>query len=300
MILCKKCHNPLNIRDACYVCPSCNIAYPTENGIINFSDNNKEVKSYYPEGFFEKLFETETKSFWFVVRNQVICQTIKRYLALPAEIIEIGCGTGHVASAIQNLGYIVDCADLFPDALSFCQARNAGRSFFQLNIEEKVFVEEYDAVCAFDVIEHIENDGLALNNMHHLLKEGGYAFITVPACHSLWSTGDVFMEHKRRYTHNELREKVEQSGFKVCRMTYFNTILFPLVYIVRNISNNPSISNSSEKAVSNRYFSLLKPNWILNTLLYTIFRIEPFFLRYLNFPIGGSLLCVAKKKVELK
>lgn len=297
MILCNKCHNPLEIRDACYVCPSCNLVYPTENGITIFSDDVETDKSYFSKGSFEKLFKCETTSFWYKVRNQIICQTIKRYLPLPADIIEVGCGTGFVASAVRNLGYTVDCADLYFDGLSFCQTRNAGRSFFQLNLDDKVFIEEYDAVCAFDVIEHIENDGVALNNMYYLLKEGGYAFITVPACPSLWSTGDVIAEHKRRYTHNELREKVEQLGFQVRRMTYFMTLLFPVYFIIRKCSDNSSVTDYTSEAVRDKWFSQFNPNPILNALLYIIFRIEPLILRYINLPFGSSLLCVARKSI---
>lgn len=298
MILCKNCHNPLSISDASYLCKSCNTEYLNKDGIIIFSDETVSENNYYPEGYFEKLFDTEINSFWFIVRNKIICQTIMDFLPKSAKIIEIGCGTGHVASEIKKNGFTIDGADLFLEALVFCQKRNAGRHFFQLNIEEKIFVEEYDAVCAFDVIEHIDDDYLALTNMKNMLKEGGLIFITVPACHSLWSTGDVFMEHKRRYEYTELVERVQKAGFDVCRITYFNSILFPLVYLVRKITNNSTISDSSPEAVSNRYFFLLKPNRIINSVLYAIFSVEPFFLRYMNFPIGGSLICVAKKRSE--
>ena len=299
MILCKKCHNPVNTKDSSYICSSCNFQYITKDGITTFSDIGGTVNNYFSKDTFEKVFRYESTSFWYRVRNQIICQTIKKYLSQPAEIIEVGCGTGYVATAIRGLGYTVDCADPYFDALSFCKIRNAGRSFFQLNLEDAVFFEEYGGVGAFDVLEHIENDNTALKNMYHLLKDGGYAFITVPACKSLWSAGDVIAEHKRRYTYSELEERVTHAGFQVSRITYFMTFLFPAYFIISKCSGNWSGSDSTSPAAKERWFSQFNPNPILNTVLYFIFGIEPIFLRYLNFPLGSSLLCVARKNVSL-
>lgn len=198
MILCKHCSNPIQYNGEQYLCSSCDLNYTVNYGIIDFSKKMENNTTYFPKGSFDTLYQIEEASFWFKVRNTILSQTITRYLPPPAEVIEVGCGTGFVASAMHTLGYTVDCADLFPEALAFCMKRNAGRRYFTLNLEERIFVEEYDAVCAFDVIEHIEDDALALTNMYHLLKNGGYAFITVPSCPSLWNAGDVISEHKRR------------------------------------------------------------------------------------------------------
>lgn len=264
--------------------------------MIYLSKSLDTSDSYYPDDFYEQLFTSEASSFWFQVRNTIISQTIARYLPPPAEIIEVGCGTGFVASAMHTLGYTVDCADLFPEALAFCMKRDAGRHYFTLNLEERIFVEEYDAVCAFDVIEHIEHDHLALTNMYHLLKDGGYVFITVPACPSLWNAGDVISEHKRRYTMKELSDKIEEAGFQISKITFFMALLFPLLYMKRTITKNSLHDASCLQDIKDDCLAQLNPNPLLNKLLYTIFSIEPLLLRYMNLPIGGSLLCVAQKK----
>lgn len=297
MIQCTKCHTQVEFKGTYYICPSCNHIYSIEKGITKISEDIETDQSYFSKDSYEKLFKCETTSFWYGVRNKIICQTIKKYLPVRSNVLEVGSGTGFVASAVRKLGYTVDCADLFLNGLSFCQTRNAGRSCFQLNLEDMVFIEEYDAVCAFDVIEHIDHDSVALKNMHALLKEGGYAFITVPACPSLWSSGDEIAEHKRRYTALELREKVEQSGFQVCRMTYFMTLLFPVYYILRKCSKDSSVIDNSSQSAKEKWFSQFNPHPLVNIPLYFIFSIEPFLLRFTDLPFGSSLLCIARKSI---
>lgn len=300
MILCKHCSNSIELKDNKYFCPSCEKTFTSEDGITSLSENLDCNHEYYPEEAYQKLIQNEASSFWFNVRNKIICQTIIRYLPPSSDIIEVGCGTGFVSSAIKKLGYTVDCADLFPKALSFCMKRNAGRHFFILNLEDVLFIEEYDAVCAFDVIEHIQDDQLALTNMHKILKNEGYVFITVPACPSLWSAGDVIAEHKRRYTMKELTEKVENAGFKICKISYFMSLLFPLLYTRRKISSLLMKDSNCSDQIREDCMGQLNPNPLLNKLLYTIFSIEPLLLRHMNLPIGGSLLCVAQKKERTK
>ncbi len=268
---------------------------PQKNGITIFSSPGDVERENYPEEVFEQLFETESKSFWFIVRNRIISQMMKRYLPSPAKIMDVGCGTGFVASEIKKQGYTVDCGDVFPRALSFCRRRDAGTSYFQVNLEEEIFVDEYDGVCAFDVLEHLDHDRVALDTLHRLLKEGGYAFITVPAFPFLWSDEDRMAGHKRRYTSRDLKEKVKQSGFTVCKMTYFMTLLFPALVIRRRCHGTSSPDKDSDGKDKNRCISEIKPNRLVNSLLYGVFRIEPFLLSRMNLPFGGSLICVAKK-----
>jgi len=296
MILCKHCFNPIQYYGKQYHCSVCNYQYSVENGIIDLSGVLDENNNYFPEDFFDTLYKIEENSFWFKVRNAIISQTIIQYLPPPADIIEVGSGTGYVASSINTLGYAVDCADLFTEALEFCIKRNAGHHYFTLNLKERIFVEEYDAVCAFDVIEHVENDLLALTNMYHLLKNDGYAFITVPACPSLWNAGDVFAEHKRRYTLIELRKRVEEAGFQIKKITYFMTLLFPILYMKRKFFVKSLDNESCMQDGKYDYLSELNPNPLLNKFLYNIFSIEPFLLKHMNLPIGSSILCVAQKK----
>ena len=84
-----------------------------------------------------------------------------------------------------------------------------------------------------DVIEHLDDDGLALKEAAHVLVPGGVVIVTVPAFMSLWSEHDVLNEHRRRYRRAELGSRLEQAGLRIERLTYFNSRLFPLAAIDR-------------------------------------------------------------------
>jgi len=162
---------------------------------------------------------------------------------------------------------------------------------------DALFYEHYDGVCAFDVIEHIENDQLVLQNMNKALKAGGFIFITVPANKKLWSEVDEFARHKRRYNLTELKGKIESAGFKIMRISYLMTFLFPFIYASRFLRNTRVSQGEMEVGISSeKASSELNLNPILNIIFFYIFRFEAYLLSHINFPFGSSLLCVAQKR----
>jgi hypothetical protein len=110
--------------------------------------------------------------------------------------------------------------------------------------------------------------------------------ITVPAYMSLWSHFDELNEHKRRYTLNELHKKLLMAGFEIEKISYYNTLLFPIVYIVRKLNNLLGRNGSSD---------IDMPSSMMNSILKTIFGFEKLILRYCNMPFGVSILAVVKK-----
>ena len=94
----------------------------------------------------------------------------------------------------------------------------------------------WDAVCLFDVLEHLDDEAGALAACRRLLAPGGLLFVTVPAYAWLWSRHDELLGHRRRYTARALRQVAERAGFAVERLTYFNTLLAPPIMAVRIVA----------------------------------------------------------------
>ncbi|HBG05076.1 MAG: methyltransferase type 11 [Geobacteraceae bacterium GWC2_58_44] len=57
----------------------------------------------------------------------------------------------------------------------------------------------FDLVCAFDVIEHVEDDLRAFSELSRVLKQEGILILSVPLHAALWSAFDDFVGHVRRY-----------------------------------------------------------------------------------------------------
>jgi SAM-dependent methyltransferase len=63
---------------------------------------------------------------------------------------------------------------------------------------------KFDLVCAFDVIEHVENDRLVFGEVSRVLKQGGVLMLSVPVHADLWTELDDWFGHVRRYDPSDL------------------------------------------------------------------------------------------------
>ena len=294
LLRCLKCNRDLILKENGYICQSCNFLYKKQNGIYLFHDPQSQKEKFFPEDAFSEFYNSETNNFWFKVRNKIIKFFILKYVPnKKLKILDLGCGTGFVSQAIKNMGYSVDCLDIFLEAIKFCMKRNAGDDYYIVNLYSMPFIEQYDLICAFDVIEHIDDDCKVFKNIHSALKKDGQLLITVPANKKLWSYFDIHCEHKRRYNKEELTKKIEDAGFEIIRISYFMTLLFPFIYVSRLRYKN--IKDSDKNANS---FNELSINHFLNILFYSIFNIESYLIKYINLPFGSSLICLARKRDE--
>jgi len=151
------------------------------------------------------------------------------------------------------------------------------------------FVDEFDVIGAFDVLEHIEEDELVLREIHKALKPGGGMMLTVPQHQFLWSPTDELACHVRRYEALDLKQKLKSAGFSLKRVTSFVSLLFPLM-VASRLRQKKSKEPVDELAE-------LKISGLANTALEKVLDFERWLIRLgLNFPVGGSLLAVAKKE----
>jgi SAM-dependent methyltransferase len=154
------------------------------------------------------------------------------------------------------------------------------------------FVSEFDAIGAFDVLEHVPEDSVALAQMFRALKPGGKVLITVPQHAWLWSTADDYAHHRRRYTRSELRTKLEAAGFRIAIVTSFVTLLLPVLLASRLRQRGPVEDFDP--------ITELRMGRGLDRTLETFMNAERWLIRRsVRFPVGGSLLTVAEKPRNL-
>jgi hypothetical protein len=74
------------------------------------------------------------------------------------------------------------------------------------------------------VLEHVDDDAGMLADIYSLLKPGGMLLLFVPALQWLFGSLDSLVSHLRRYAKPELRELVQQAGFSIRDLRYFDVL----------------------------------------------------------------------------
>lgn len=242
------------------------------------------------EAVYDTFFELEEKHWWFLARCEIVLDLARRFLKkeYDNEILDIGCGTGMVLRNLQQLG-TVKGLDFSPVAVKYSNMRVNGAVKLGSITDSMPFGENsFNLITLLDVIEHLDDDGMALRKAYDLLKDRGILICTVPAYKFLWSGHDDAQEHRRRYIRSELKAEIINAGFEIKKLSYYNTFLFPPVALIRLILN---LKPTTESAL-NDYMPPRPLNWLLRS----IFSFEKYFLRKMDFPFGVSLVAVAEKR----
>jgi trans-aconitate methyltransferase len=215
---------------------------------------------------------------------------IKSRIGSIHNFLEIGCGTGFVLEGIQQEypEAIVSGTEFFQEGLTHARRRLPNAHFAQLDARAMTDTEQFAAIGAFDVIEHIEEDELVLANLARALHKDGHLLLTVPQHKWLWSAADERACHVRRYTRRELIDKVERAGLQIQYITSFVSLLVPLMWLARQRPGQKEAERNSEFDISDR----------TNRILEFVMKIELGLLKAGVAPtFGGSLLLLARKKI---
>jgi SAM-dependent methyltransferase len=246
----------------------------------------------YPVEIFDRLYRLEAKHFWFRARNRIIVRTFRPYLKHQARprVLEVGCGTGYVLQrlAAENR-YDLTGLESHIAGLRYARSRLPDVELVQADARDLPYESEFDAVGAFDVIEHIDEDAAVLTSIRRALKPGGIIVVTVPQHKWLWSGTDEQAMHKRRYTRHELASKFRAAGLEMLRCTSFVTMLLPVMYASRLTKRQPMASSERDCYE----FELSR---VANAVCAAAMRVDEALIGLgLSLPAGGSLLAVARK-----
>jgi ubiquinone/menaquinone biosynthesis C-methylase UbiE len=238
------------------------------------------------------MHDIEQTYWWFVGKQFLVKRTLERLFQDRRggdRILDIGCGTGIILKLLENFGTSYG-VELSRDAVQFL--RNRGLNLIvQSDANRSIPFKDntFSAITCLDVLEHLDNDLKLLKEMRRVCKQGGYVIVTVPAFGILWSSHDVALHHKRRYTRELILQKIRGLGYTVLKASYYNVSLFFPILVVRKLK----LLFSSENHVRSDFF-LPIPNG-LNALLSSLFIFEIGCLRFVNFLFGVSLVLVLQK-----
>jgi SAM-dependent methyltransferase len=245
--------------------------------------------------YYGEYRKVEDVHWWFVGRRRILLQVLNRYLGKSAEgrrrILDVGCGTGTMLGYLASYGK-AQGVDIDEEAVGYCHER--GLLDVSLGEAAKLPFDNgtFDLVTALDVVEHLDDDAAALQEMRRVLRPGGHLLLTVPAHRFMWGDQDEVNMHKRRYVAAEIRDRLAATQFDVVRVSYMNAFLFPPIASIRLLRRlqhhlRPHTANKSD-------FRYPSPG-PLNFVLALVFGAEAPILRRFNIPFGVSILALAQK-----
>jgi 2-polyprenyl-3-methyl-5-hydroxy-6-metoxy-1,4-benzoquinol methylase len=227
----------------------------------------KDVRSHA-----EELEEIGECDFWSKVKTRLILSLVE-----GKSVLDVGCGPCRLAKVLLDNGHDMTVIDSDPKAIEI--AENKGIVGFVADISSWETVARFDCVVAADMLEHIDDDRLAIKRIHDVLKPGGCFVVNVPAYKFLFGQHDISLGHKRRYSDRELRAKLEEAGFKIEVQRHWNLLALPITILLTRIL---------KRDYPHEQVSRLTPlSTILEKLLILESKVNPLF--------GISILCKAKK-----
>jgi SAM-dependent methyltransferase len=237
------------------------------------------------QGVFEGMAGHDQHHWWYVARRSILESLIKRKIPLAenARILEIGCGTGHSLAMLGKFGY-VEASEMDAGARAIASER-LGRPVVDATLPELEGVVEnrFNLIALLDVLEHVAEDGPALESIRTRLAAQGRLLLTVPAHPWMWTRHDTMAHHQRRYTKQSLREVLMKSGYRIELLSYYNSLLFPLAIVDRYVAKATGRESDSNAA----------PSAPLNALFREVFKLETQLVGRLPMPPGLSLLAIA-------
>jgi len=248
---------------------------------------------------YEDLYVKEQDYWWHVGKRAIVYSLLNKYLPCnksreERRALDLGCGAGlnldHLSEYAQPVG-----TDFSEEALKFCRARGhkliAKADAALLPFPDR----EFDIITALDVIEHLDDDLVALRELKRTMRKGGLLIISVPAYPGLWSYWDDILGHRRRYTVSAMREVVEKSGLRVRKVSYSNSlILAPTVAVrfVKSLRHKAAERNGFGAEPETDFMPVPGP---VNDLLIKYYMWEARTLKRRRLPFGLSVVCVAQR-----
>ena len=242
------------------------------------------------EGAYAEMYELEDRHWWFRGRRELIWALLGlTELKAESRLLDAGCGTGRNLVEFGKLGPATGM-DPSEEAVEYCRRR--GLENVRCGVLESLPFDAstFDVLLACDVLEHVYEDSVALNELFRVADTGAFLVITAPAYRWMWTEHDVQLHHFRRYTLGDLKRRVSKAGWTTVHSTYFNSILLPGIAAARVVSRFSPRRGHTDLDRTPGY---------LNAILERPLRLEAGMVaRGARLPAGVSVAMICKKAAK--
>jgi SAM-dependent methyltransferase len=211
---------------------------------------------------------------WYVARTRLLQRVLGSYVSAGARVLDVGSADGPSVSWLgDRVAVDIDSRGL----------RTGG---ICATVEALPFPDDrFDVVSAFDVVEHCEDEAVALTELRRVTMPGGVVLLSVPAYQWMWSGFDVRAGHHRRYTRPRLRRAASAVGLNVERATYVFASTLPFFFAARLLTKLKGGTGDRVQPLPS----------IVERLLLAVARLDEALLRRWNLPAGSSVVLAARK-----
>jgi SAM-dependent methyltransferase len=208
----------------------------------------------------------------------------------PRSIVEFGPGLG--AFGVRLADHATYEA-VEPDADSRCAAQYLLGTRVKASPDE-LTIDKADVICAFEVLEHLPDDGGALRTWTKHLRPGGLVLVSVPAFMSQFGPHDEVAGHLRRYSPQEMDELFRQSGLETVELRLTG---FPAGFFLQWARNRLAARHSgrlgtvqARTAASGRLYQFESNGWLTHALAWPFRKLQ-------RLPVhrGTGLVAAARK-----
>jgi ubiquinone/menaquinone biosynthesis C-methylase UbiE len=239
----------------------------------------------------EATARAEDRHFWFIGLRRHARQMLDAALrgGTVHVIVDCGTGTGRNLDWLQQYGLAVGI-ERSAVGLRLGRARR-GRLVQATVTALPVATASADLVTSFDVLYCLDDasEAQAVGEMFRVLKPGGIALINVAALDILRGAHSTLTHEVRRYTRTRLGARLEQAGFRLERLTYTNMATFPITLASRladRLTGRAAKGSAAEFTI---------PPAPINAILDAALAVEAGLARFVNLPVGSSIMAIARK-----
>jgi SAM-dependent methyltransferase len=222
---------------------------------------------------------------WYRARADLLETVLAPYLGEPSTTLDVGSADGPSVAWMSGRHRRVNL-DLLPGGL--VPGEGVCGSATALPFTDGAF----DVVSAFDVVEHCDDESLALSELARVLAPAGRLLVSVPAYQWAWSHHDVRAGHYRRYTRSRLVSLVERAGLVVERSTYAFATVFAFFVAER------AARRLAQKTGRTPPSGLAPVSPRLEGLLLRLCDVDRRALGRWNLPFGSSVFLAASKPLS--